>query len=94
MAQKRNKWKTLYKDQATFVCPYCLRTLPSEKATKEFEPPKSRQKKLVPSKILRACEACNQEKGALTAEEYKQWKNCHDFYAWIRLENLRTGKIK
>lgn len=78
-------WKQLYKAGAIFVCPYCLRELPLVEASKEHEPPKSRQKELGKSKVIIVCKECNNEKGALTLEEYKEWK---------RLEAIRNGVIR
>lgn len=76
------KWRKLYDSQKKFVCPYCLRELPITDATREHEPPKSRQAELGPSQIITACAECNHEKGALTAAEYIEWK---------RLNNIRNG---
>lgn len=81
---KKNKWKKLYKQSISFTCPYCLGTFPMTEATIEHEPPKSRQKELGKSKKILACEKCNNEKGALTAEEYIEWK---------RLEFIRNGGL-
>lgn len=72
------KWKKLYKTTMSFVCPYCLKIVPLSEGTVEHEPPKSRQKELGISKIYLACKKCNNEKGALTVEEYKQWKKLND----------------
>lgn len=79
---KTKHWKKLYGHTISFVCPYCLKTVPLAEATKEHEPPKSRQKELGPSQILLVCKKCNNEKGALTLEEYREWK---------RLELIRNG---
>lgn len=78
------RWRKLYEAQTSFVCPYCLRTLPISKATREHEPAKSRQKECGASKIILACGHCNHQKGALTAEEYAEWK---------RLEFIRNGGL-
>ena len=51
-------------------------------ATLEHEPPQSRQEELGPSKTYLACRKCNNQKGALTVEEYAEWK---------RLEFIRNG---
>jgi 5-methylcytosine-specific restriction endonuclease McrA len=80
---KTKQWKKLYGHTISFVCPYCLKTVPLAEATKEHEPPKSRQKELGPSKILLVCKKCNNEKGALTLDEYREWK---------RLNAIRTGR--
>lgn len=79
---KTKRWKKLYGHTVSFVCPYCLKTVPLAEATKEHEPPKSRQKELGESKIFLVCKKCNNEKGALTLEEYREWK---------RLELIRNG---
>ena len=88
------KWKKLYEMQINFVCPYCLNTFPLSKATKEHEPPKSRQKELGQSKIILACGKCNNEKGSLTALEYARWKTTKDYHEWERLERIRHGQHK
>lgn len=71
---KKTKWKKLYGASVSFTCPYCLKNFPLSEATIEHEPPKSRQKEFGKSKEILACAKCNHEKGALTAEEYEQWK--------------------
>ncbi len=78
------RWKRLYGMSATFVCPYCLRTLPISESTVEHEPPRSRQYELGRSKTMLACKRCNNQKGALTAAEYAEWK---------RLEFIRNGGL-
>jgi 5-methylcytosine-specific restriction endonuclease McrA len=77
-----SRWRKLYDQHGFFQCPYCLKQFPLSNASIEHEPPKSRQKELGGSKILLACKKCNAEKGALTAEEYAEWK---------RLEFIRNG---
>lgn len=80
------KWKKLYGSKLNFVCPYCLKTLPLSVATVEHEPPRSRAKELgVEPQTYLTCARCNNEKGALTLEEYNQWK---------RLELIRNGNTK
>lgn len=74
------KWKSLYSTSVSFMCPYCLKLIPLKEATIEHEPPKSRQDELGKSKKFLACKKCNHQKGALTAEEYVEWK---------RLEHIR-----
>lgn len=81
---KRRKWKKLYSTEAIFTCPYCLKDLPLCEATIEHEPPRSRQTELGPSQNILACKHCNNQKGALTAEEYSEWK---------RLEFIRNGGL-
>lgn len=82
---KTKRWKRLYGQTVKFVCPYCLKEKPLSEATREHEPPQSRQKELGPSRVYLACRECNNEKGALTVAEYAEWK---------RLEAIRNGNIK
>ena len=91
---KAKKWRKLYSAHAQFICPYCLRPFPIQKATIEHEPPRSRQNIFGPSQMFLACKKCNNEKGALTAAEYKQWKNTKDYLTWVKLENIRNGNTK
>ena len=79
-----SRWRKLYDEHGFFVCPYCLKQLPLSSASIEHEPPKSRQKELGGSTTLLACKKCNSQKGALTAEEYAEWK---------RLEFIRNGGL-
>lgn len=81
---KRKKWKRLYEQRAVFICPYCLKEYPVDEATVEHEPPQSRQKELGISRKFWACKKCNNEKGALTIEEYILWK---------KLEFIRNGGL-
>lgn len=84
MTSKNKRWKKLIEYGTVIVCPYCLKPIlnPAD-LTIEHEPPKSRQKELSKtSKTFYACKRCNHEKGALTAEEYTEWK---------RLNDLRNG---
>ena len=89
----KNKWRKLYSTQIEFTCPYCLQQFPIIKATKEHEPPLSRQKELGASRILLACKKCNNEKGALSAEEYKRWKTTKNFAEFATLEAIRNGNF-
>lgn len=82
MSEKR--WKKLYGHTISFVCPYCLKIVPIIDASVEHEPPQSRQKELGTSKTYLTCKKCNNQKGALTADEYKEWK---------RLEFIRNGGL-
>lgn len=75
---KNKKWKKLYGASVSFTCPYCLKNFPLSEATIEHEPPKSRQKECGESNKILACKKCNSEKGALTAEEYKLWKQLNE----------------
>lgn len=87
------KWKRLYGLEATFVCPYCLETFPLKKATKDHLFPKSRGGSSEPSNIVLACKHCNNEKGALTPQEYELWKTTLDNEVWKRLEYIRNGGL-
>lgn len=81
---KQRRWKKLYGSQFSFVCPYCLRTLPIKESTKDHVIPRSRGGKTEPQNIVLSCQSCNSEKGSLTPEEYKQWK---------KLEYIRNGGL-
>lgn len=87
MKKKIKRWKNILRTGATIVCPYCLKPiLKQQDLTIEHEPPKSRQEELgMKSETLYVCKKCNNEKGALTLEEYKEW---------LRLEAIRHGKLR
>ena len=87
------KWKRLYGQEATFVCPYCLETFPLKKATKDHKLPYSRFHNNSPENIVLACKFCNNQKGALTPEEYELWKTTLDNEVWKRLEYIRNGGL-
>ena len=89
----KNKWRKLYSMQVQFTCPYCLKLFPLSKATKEHEPPRSRQKELGQSNVILACKKCNNEKGSLTASEYEHWKHPKNFAEFERLERIRNGNF-
>lgn len=76
------KWKQIYSLKTSFVCPYCLKIYPTEKATIDHINPFSRSHDDSQSNKVICCKKCNEEKGALTAEEYKIWK---------QLNNIRNG---
>ena len=78
------QWKRLYGMDVTFVCPYCLKRFPLKYATRDHVQPKSRAGKTEPGNIVLCCRACNNQKGALTPEEYAEWK---------RLEFIRNGGL-
>lgn len=78
------KWKQLYSASGTFVCPYCLKTLPLKYATRDHIVPRSRGGKSDPANIILCCKDCNSQKGSLTPDEYAQWK---------QLEFIRNGGI-
>lgn len=85
MKRQNKKWNKLFEMQGTIVCPYCLKPiLDPRNLTIEHEPPQSRQNELGESQKIYACKKCNHEKGALTAEEYVEWK---------RLEFIRNGGL-
>lgn len=79
---KTKRWKKLYGHTVSFVCPYCLKSFPLTQATRDHVVPKSRGGSNDPSNIALSCAECNQEKGALTLDEYREWK---------RLELMRNG---
>lgn len=79
-----SNWKKLYGLKDTFICPYCLKEVSSKYATRDHKNPYSRFKDNSPENIIIACWWCNTEKGALTVEEYEQWK---------RLEFIRQGRL-
>lgn len=81
----KKKWRRLIGMQANIICPYCLRPIKPGEISIDHEPPKSRNQELGPSKLIKCCKKCNQEKGSLTADEYAEWK---------RLEFIRTGRFK
>lgn len=81
---KERRWKKLYGSQVFFTCPYCLKTFPLNKSTKDHIVPKSRGGKTTPDNIVLCCKPCNQRKGALTPDEYAEW---------LRLEHIRTGGL-
>lgn len=78
------RWKKLYGIDGTFTCPYCLKTLPIEQATRDHRIPRSRGGKTSPENIEIVCEKCNNEKGALTPSEYEEW---------LRLNFIRNGGL-
>lgn len=87
------KWKRLYGLEATFVCPYCLKTFPIKKATKDHIRPYSRFHDNSPENIVLSCKSCNNEKGSLTPQEYEIWKTTTDRAEWLRLEFIRNGGL-
>lgn len=81
-------WKKLYDMSGTFLCPYCQKVLPMSEATLEHEPPLSRQSTHGPSRTYLACKKDNNQKGALTFDEYMQWKHLE----FIRNGGLSNGR--
>lgn len=86
------QWKKLYRLTATFVCPYCQKEFSLSKATIDHLIPRSRGGVSEPYNLVWTCKRCNNEKGALTPEEYATWKTTIDNAVWKVLEAIRTGK--
>ena len=87
------QWKKLYRLTATFICPYCGGEFPLNKATIDHVIPASRQGSNEPYNLVWCCKRCNNEKGALTPEEYAIWKATLDNEVWKRLEFIRNGGL-
>lgn len=87
------QWKKLYRLTATFICPYCQKEFPLNKATVEHLVPRSRGGTSDPENIVYACKFCNNQKGSLTPEEYQIWRTTLDIEEWKRLEFIRNGKL-
>ena len=66
------QWKKLYRLTATFICPYCGGEYPLNKATIDHVVPQSRGGKSEPCNMVWCCKFCNNQKGALTPEEYEK----------------------
>lgn len=64
--------------------PILPETLKSDEITKDHLVPTSRGGSRDKSNIVLACKRCNNEKGALTPEEYAEWK---------RLNFIRCGGL-
>lgn len=78
------RWKQLYAINGIFTCPYCLKQFPIKDATKDHKNAKSRFHDNSWKNIVICCKKCNNEKGALTVEEYAEWK---------RLNFIRCGGL-
>lgn len=78
------RWKKLYAIDGMFTCYYCLKKFPIGEATKDHKKPLSRFDDKSKENIVLCCRKCNNEKGALTAEEYDVWK---------RLDFIRNGGL-
>jgi 5-methylcytosine-specific restriction endonuclease McrA len=78
------RWRKLYRQQATFVCPYCLREYPLSEATRDHKIPRSRGGSSDQRNLVLCCGECNSQKGSLTPQEYAEWK---------RLEFIRNGGL-
>ena len=87
------QWKKLYRLTATFICPYCRKEFPLNKATIDHLVPRSRGGASEPYNMVWACKRCNNEKGALTPEEYATWKATLDNEIWKVLEFIRNGGL-
>lgn len=85
----RKDFKLLYKVSHKLppvYCYICHKPITKQKdLTIDHEPPKSRQKELGQSNLYPCCKKCNNQKGALTLKEYKQW---------LELEQKRNGHVK
>lgn len=84
---KQKKWKKLYGASVSFTCPYCLEQFPLSEASKDHKNPKSRFHDNSVENIVLSCKKCNSEKGALTVEEYKLWKQLNE----IRIHGKQRG---
>ena len=86
MEANKKKWKKLYHEQIKMGICYCyLCGKPIEKKEDfsiEHRCPTSRGGYNTPANWFPSHKTCNNEKGALTYEEYQEWK---------RLEFLRNG---
>lgn len=80
----KKRWRKLYSMDTTFTCPYCLRQVPFEETNIDHIVPRSRGGQTTPENIIRTCKSCNATKGALTLEEFVEWK---------RLEFIRNGGL-
>lgn len=85
----RKDFKLLYKVSHKLppvYCYICHKPITKQKdLTIDHEPPKSRQKELGQSNLYPCCKKCNNQKGSLTLNEYKQW---------LELEQKRNGHVK
>lgn len=85
----RKDFKLLYKVSHKLppvYCYICHKPITKRKdLTIDHEPPKSRQKELGQSNLYPCCKKCNNQKGSLTLQEYKQW---------LELEQKRNGHVK
>ena len=86
MEASKRKWKNLYHEQIKMgicYCYLCGKLIEKEEDfSLDHQQPKSRQGLDSPSNWKPCCRSCNHRKGALTYEEYQEWK---------RLEFLRNG---
>lgn len=86
METSKRKWKHLYHEQIQMGICYCyLCGKPIERKedfSLEHKNPASRGGSNSPNNWCPSHKSCNNEKGALTYEEYQQWKH---------LEFLRNG---
>ena len=75
---KARKWKKLYGASVSITCPYCLKIIPLNEATRDHINPRNRGGQTTQDNIVLCCAQCNSQKGALTAEEYELWKILND----------------
>lgn len=80
----KKRWRKITEIQTTIICPYCLKEVPLSETNLDHILPRSRFYDKSPENIVRCCKRCNTEKGALTAEEYAEWK---------RLNFIRNGGL-
>ena len=79
------KWRDILSVKGdVIVCPYCLKVIPPREYSIDHKTPLSRGGKTVKENLVVCCKKCNQEKGALTVEEYLEWK---------KLNFIRCGKF-
>lgn len=77
------KWKRLYGNSATFVCPYCLQAFPLSKATIDHKNPFARFHDNSQENKILVCKKDNNFKGMLTHEE---------FLLFLLLNRVRNGR--
>ena len=87
------RWKQLYGLSATFICPYCLKEFQLKNATVDHMLPSSRGGSSESYNLVYSCKFCNNQKGALTPDEYATWKTTLDNEVWKRLEFIRNGGL-
>ena len=80
----KKKWKKVAEMQTIIICPYCLKAVPYSETNIEHILPRSRGGKTTPENTIRVCRTCNSKKGALTLQEFIEWK---------RLEFIRNGGL-
>lgn len=68
---KKRQKDILYSLHTTIICPYCLKPIDPGELTKDHKNAYARFHDNSPENIVFCCKKCNNEKGMLTAEEYK-----------------------